>query len=49
MSIQIKADFRTRGFVLIANGEAIGAVYRSYKRAAIDRAWVLAEIQGSEA
>lgn len=44
MSIQIKADFRNRGFVLMVNGEAIGAVYSLYKRAAIDRQWLLAEV-----
>ena len=44
MSIQIKADFRNRGFVLMVNGEAIGAVYGSYKRAAIDREWLLGEL-----
>jgi hypothetical protein len=44
VSIQIKADFRNRGFVLMVNGEAIGAVYAQYKRAAIDREWLLGEI-----
>jgi hypothetical protein len=44
VSIQIKADFRNRGFVLMVNGEAIGAVYAQYKRAAIDRDWLLGEL-----
>lgn len=44
MSIQIKVDFRNRGFVLMVNGEAIGAVYDSYKRAAIDREWLISEV-----
>jgi hypothetical protein len=44
VSIQIKADFRNRGFVLMVNGEAIGAVYAQYKRAAIDREWLIEEL-----
>lgn len=44
MTIQIKADFRNRGFALFVNGEAIGAVYAQYKLAAIDREWLLAEM-----
>jgi hypothetical protein len=44
VSIQIKADFRNRGFVLMVNGEAIGAVYAQYKHAAIDRQWLIGEL-----
>jgi hypothetical protein len=44
VSIQIKADFRNRGFVLMVNGEAIGAVYARYKLCWIDREWLLSEV-----
>lgn len=47
--IQIRADFERRGFCLVANGEPNGKLYFQYKRAAIDRAWVLAQLTTGEA
>lgn len=47
--IQIRADFERRGFCLVANGEPNGKLYTQYKRAVIDRAWVLAQLATGEA
>lgn len=47
--IQIRADFERGGFCLVANGEPNGMLYRQYKRAVIDRAWVLAQLEAGEA
>lgn len=42
--IKIRADFDRGGFCLVANGEPNGTLYTQYKRAVIDREWVLAQI-----
>lgn len=42
--IQIRVDFERRGFCLVANGEPNGKLYSQHKRAALDRAWVLAQL-----
>jgi hypothetical protein len=47
--IQIRADFERGGFCLVANGEPNGKLYTQYKRAVIDRAWVLAQLAAGEA
>lgn len=47
--IQIRADFDRGGFCLVANGEPNGTLYTQYKRAALDRAWVLAQLAAGEA
>lgn len=49
--IKIRADFERGGFCLVANGEPNGTVYTKaqYKRAVIDRSWVLAELATGEA
>lgn len=48
-AIQIRADFERGGFCLVANGEPNGKLYTQYKHAAIDRAWVLAQLATGEA
>lgn len=45
MRVEIRADFRRKGFCLYVNGEAIGSVYSQYKFAALARQWLLAEVQ----
>lgn len=47
--IQIRADFERRGFCLVAHGEPNGKLYSQYKRAALDRAWVLAQLAAGDA
>jgi len=44
MRIEIKADFRARGFCLFVNGEAIGQVFSSFKLLSITRDWLLSEV-----
>lgn len=44
MDIEVRADFRNRGFCLFVNGEAIGQVFTSYKLLAITRDWLLSEV-----
>jgi hypothetical protein len=45
MDIEVRADFRNRGFCLFVNGEAIGNVFTSYKLLAITRDWLLSEVE----
>ena len=47
--IKIRADFERGGFCLVANGEPNGTLYTQYKRAVIDRSWVLAQIAMGDA
>ena len=44
MHIEVRADFRNRGFCLFVNGEAIGQVFTSYKLLALTRDWLLSEV-----
>lgn len=44
MTIEIRADFRRRGFCLFVNDEAIGYVFHQYKFAALARDWLLSEV-----
>ena len=45
MDIEVRADFRNRGFCLFVNGEAIGNVFTSYKLLAITRDWLRSEVE----
>jgi hypothetical protein len=45
MDIEVRADFRNRGFCLFVKGEAIGQVFTSYKLLAITRDWLLSEVE----
>jgi hypothetical protein len=45
MDIEVRADFRNRGFCLFVNGEAIGQVFTSYKLLAITRDWLRSEVE----
>jgi hypothetical protein len=44
MHIEVRADFRTRGFCLFVKGEAIGQVFHNFKLLAITREWLLSEV-----
>jgi hypothetical protein len=44
VTIEIRADFRRRGFCLFVNGEAIGQVFHNFKLLAITRDWLLSEV-----
>lgn len=48
--LKIRADFERGGFCIVANGEPNGTVYAKsqYKRAVIDRTWVLAQLATGE-